>query len=338
MIRLAWSDGWKRVLAAPAVVAGVFCLTVALALPLAWTLRGLLQAHLGSSLMAADAADAVDYDWWQEFSAQSSGIGTTFTPSLIGFAATLDNISTLLDGQSEIAPVVSALTLYLTGWTFVSGGILDRYARQRRTRTYGFFAACGVYFFRFIRLAVIAGAFYWWLFDFVHPWVFDEWYPRLTRDISVERDAFAIRALMYLAFGGVLLFGNLLFDYAKVRAVVEDRRSVLGALNAALRFVANHPGRAFGLYAFNSVTFIGALAVWAAIAPRAGGAGASLWIGFLVAQAYLLARLLLKLQFMASQTALFQASLAHAGYTAAPEPVWPDSPAAEAIAPRRLSF
>ena len=43
------------------------------------------------------------------------------------------------------------------------------------------------------------------------------------------------------------------------------------------------------------------------------------------------ARLLLKLQFLASQTALFQTNLAHAAYTAAPEPVWPDSPAAESI-------
>jgi hypothetical protein len=50
-----------------------------------------------------------------------------------------------------------------------------------------------------------------------------------------------------------------------------------------------------------------------------------------VSQVYVLARLAMKLQFLASQTALFQASLAHAGYTAAPVPVWPESPAAEAI-------
>jgi hypothetical protein len=43
------------------------------------------------------------------------------------------------------------------------------------------------------------------------------------------------------------------------------------------------------------------------------------------------ARLLVKLQFLASQTALFQRLLAHAGYTAAPVPSWPESPAAETI-------
>ena len=31
------------------------------------------------------------------------------------------------------------------GWTFLAGGIIDRYARQRPTRAHGFFAAGGVY-------------------------------------------------------------------------------------------------------------------------------------------------------------------------------------------------
>jgi hypothetical protein len=229
-------------------------------------------------------------------------------------------------------PVASALALYIAAWTFISGGIIDRYARQRRTRAYGFFAAGGVYFFRFLRLAVVAGVFYWWLFDFVHPWLFDEWYPGLTRTISVERNAFAIRAAMYIFFVALLLLGNLVFDYTKIRIVVEDRRSALGAMNAALRFIARQPGRTVGLYALNSLLFLAVLAVWAFVAPGAGGAGAALWAGFAAGQVYVLARLLVKLQFIASQTALFQASLAHARYIGAPEPMWPDSPAAEAIA------
>jgi hypothetical protein len=331
MIFDAWRDGWRRVAAAPAIVAGVFALTLALAAPLALTMREALESHLGRSLMAADAAEGVNYDWWQEFSAQTSGLGTTFVPSIIGFAATLDNISSVLDAQKEVLPVTSALALYLAGWTFVSGGILDRYARQRRTRSYGFFAASGVYFFRFLRLGLMAGLFYWWMFDFVHYWLFDEWYVRLTRNLSEEREAFAIRVAAYAAFGALLLFGNVVFDYTRIRAVVEDRRSMLGALISAIRFIANRPARTFGLCGLNALAFVAAIAVWAAVAPEAGGAGASIWVGFVIAQIYVLVRLLLKLQVLASQTSLFQSSLAHAAYTAAPEPAWPDSPAAEAI-------
>jgi hypothetical protein len=123
----------------------------------------------------------------------------------------------------------------------------------------------------------------------------------------------------------------MVFDYAKIRAAVEDRRSAIGALLAALAFVGRHPGSVCGLYAANAAMFLALIGVWAAIAPGAGGGGASIWLGFVLSQGYVAARLLLKLQFVASQTALFQASLAHARYTAAPEPAWPESPAAATI-------
>ena len=131
-----WRDGWKRVLAAPAIAAGVFAMTFVLALPLAMAVRGSIRTHLGASLAANQAADGVNWDWWQEFTADATGLGTTFTPSVIGFAAVLDNVSSVLDGRAEIPPIAWALAIYLTGWAFVTGGIIDRYARQRATRTY----------------------------------------------------------------------------------------------------------------------------------------------------------------------------------------------------------
>src|SRR5688572_8043521 len=161
MVLRSWTDGWRRVFAAPAVIVGVFAVTLLTAVPLAVTLRGQIEAHLGRSLMASEATDAVNWNWWQEFASQASGVGTTFTPSVIGFAATLDNVSSLLDGQREAVPVIAALATYLVVWTFLSGGILDRYARQRPTRAHGFFAAAGVFFWRFLRLAVMAGLVYW---------------------------------------------------------------------------------------------------------------------------------------------------------------------------------
>jgi hypothetical protein len=188
-----------------------------------------------------------------------------------------------------------------------------------------------VYFWRFLRLGVVAAAAYWFLFAYVHGWLFADLYPRLTRDLSVEREAFAWRAALYVVFVLLLVLVNLIFDYAKIRTVVEDRRSVLGATGAALAFLTRRGGRATALYALNGVTFAALLAIWAVVAPGADGSGAAVWMGFALAQLYVLARLLLKLQFMASQVALFQASLAHAGYVAAPAVVWPESPAAESI-------
>ena len=329
----SWIDGWRRVFAAPAILAGVFAATLLAALPLAITMRGLIEGHLGRSLMADQAADAVNWDWWQEFTSQATGVGTTLTPSVIGFAAALDNISSIFDAQREVAPIASAVAIYLVVWLFLSGGIIDRYARQRATHVHGFFSAAGVFFWRFVRLGIVMAEVFWFLFAYVHPWLFGDVYPRMTRDLSIEREAFAWRAGLYAVFGALLVATNVVFDYGKVRIVVEDRRSAIGALMASLAFVGRNPVRVFGLYALNAFAFLLLLAVWAMVAPGAGGAGLAIWLGFAATQIYVAARLLLKLQFLASETALFQASLAHARYTAAPAPVWPESATAETIRP-----
>jgi hypothetical protein len=327
----SFSEGWKRVRSAPALLLGVYAITVLLALPLAITMRGLLQTHLGASLAAEGAANGVNYAWWQEFRSQATGIGTTFSPTIVGFAATLDNISSLLDGERKIAPIAGALALYLLAWTFLVGGIIDRYARQRPVSAAGFFAASGVHFFRLLRLAVVPGFVYWWLFVYVHRWLFLEWFVDRTRTMAVERDVFLWRVALYIVFGLLLVVVNVIFDYAKIRIVVEDRRSALGAVSAALRFVWRRPSRVAGLYALNGLAFLIVIAAWALIAPGARGGGLILWVDFLAAQLYVLARLALKLQFLASETALFQSCLAHAAYAAAPLPALPESPSAELI-------
>ena len=328
----ACRDGIGRVLRAPAILAGVWLLTLVVSLPLALGLRSMLEQHLGSSLAADTAVSGVNYDWWQEFDDQATGLGVTFKPTIIGFGAVLDNLSAFLDNDRRPVVIVGAAAAYIALWIFLAGGIIDRYARGHATRASGFFAACGVFFFRFVRLGVVMGIVYWFLFRYVHGYLFDTLYPRLIREVSVERTAFVMRAGLYLIFGLLVGACNLVFDYAKVRAVVEDRHSMIGAVGAALRFVRRNAGAAIALYAIDVMLFGVALAAYAAVAPGAGAGGWSVWSGLAVGQAYILARLFVKLVFWASETSLFQGRLAHAGYVAAPKPVWPESPAAEAIA------
>jgi hypothetical protein len=276
----------------------------------------------------------VNYEWWQEFSAQATGVGSAFTPRTIGFGGVLDNVSGVLDNVARPAVIGGVGAAYVLLWVFLVGGILDRFARGRPVRTAAFFAACGVFFFRFLRLGVIALAVYALLFGYLHPWLFDAFYPWATHNLAVERTAFLLRFALYLVFGALLASCNLLFDYAKIRAVVEDRRSMIGALMAAFRFVRRQPGDTFGLYLLNGLAFTLLLALYAGVAPGAGGTGGSLWLGVAVTQVYLALRLWVKLVFYASQVSLFQALLAHARYAAAPLPAWPDPPAVEALAPR----
>src|SRR6478609_4115310 len=130
-------DGLRRVGSAPAILAGVWLLTVAASLPLAIALRADLSEHLGESLAANTAASGVNYDWMQEFGDQASGIGLTFKPTVIGFGAVLDNASAFLDATPRPAVIVGAASVYIVLWIFMAGGIIDRYARDRPTRAFG---------------------------------------------------------------------------------------------------------------------------------------------------------------------------------------------------------
>jgi hypothetical protein len=328
----AFTEGLRRVIHAPALVAGLWLMTFLLAWPLALTLRGMLAEHLGASLAADTAASGMNFDWWNEFLAQAAGLGQTFVPAILGFAAVLKNLSGVADAQGLPTVIGSAITANIVISVFLMGGVLDRLARDRRTGAYGFFAACGTCFFRFLRLGLVAGAVYWLLFTYVHRQFFDELYPLLTHDLTVERTALIYRAVLYLVFGLIVVTFNVWFDYAKIRMVVEDRRSAIGALTASARFLGRQQGAVFALYFLNMLIFLLVIGLYAVLAPGAAG-GAAAWIGFIVGQLYIVARVFVRLQFAASQIALFQGRLAHAGYVAAPVPTWPDSPAAEAIRP-----
>jgi hypothetical protein len=324
--------GLVRVGRAPAVLAGAWLITAATALPLAITLHQAIAADLGSSMAAVQASQGVNWDWWQEFATRRPAVAGTFQPFIIGFAAVLANISAFLDGDGPEWPVAGAVAAYIAAWSFVLGGVLDRYARQRRTGVHGFFAVSGVFFFRFLRLGVLAASAWLVLFGPIHGALFEWLYPWLTRDLTVERTAFAWRMGLYLIFASLAALVMLLFDYARVRAVVEDRRSMVGALVASARFLRRHRWAAGGAFLINAALFGAVVAFYGLVAPRApGGSPLALVHVVLVGQLYVLARLAVKLSFYASAVVLFQERLAHASYTAAPNPVWPDSPAVESL-------
>src|SRR5262245_52023875 len=142
-VSAAWLDGWRRVMAAPWIAGGVVALTIGAALPLTVVMYTLLSAHLDGSLMADEVARGISYDWWQEFLSQASGLGSTFSPRILGFAATLDALSSVADTRAEVTPIVAALIVYVLLWTYISAGVIDRYARGRAIGAQGFAAACG---------------------------------------------------------------------------------------------------------------------------------------------------------------------------------------------------
>ena len=323
-------EGWRRVVAFPTGLLALVAATALVAAPAAVALQLAIERSLGPSGTARDVAAGVDLTWWQQFATDGSP-GRSFTPAIAGGAAPVSTYSDLLDGYGPPVEAAPAILGGLLAWLFLSGGLLDRYARRRRVGSRAFFGACGVFFFRFARLGLITAVVYALLLGPVHGLLFDGVYVWLTRETTVERTALLWRLLLYAVWLLPLLLVNLVADYAKVRAVVEDRHSMAGALAAAVRFVARHPAAVAAVYLLNAAIAGAVLAVYLLLAPDGRGGDWRLRAALAGGGADLAARLATRLAFLASAMTLFERTLAHADYTAPPLPVWPDSPAAEAI-------
>ena len=317
-------DGLGRVLGAPVILAAAALLTLALAIPLHELLH-----EAPPSTMRVGSADDVPGQWWRQCAAPAIGLTRSLESAVTGCAAQLGGLAAPLTGTQ---PVHTRLVGYLLGglvvlWTFLSGGILDRYARGRPTRTAGFFSACGLYASRLVRLGLIAGVTYGVLFGPVQGLLFGTLFEWLAGGASPVGQA-AVRAGLFVLFGALVGIAGLVFDYARVRAVVEDRRSILGAVLAGWRFVRRRLVVCAGLCAANGLLLVAAVAATPLVAAAPGQVG---WLTLVTALPCLVARSAGRLLFYAAEIVYFQSQLAHVGYIAAPTPVWPESPAAEAL-------
>ena len=283
----AFLEGWRRVLTAPAVLSGTCVISW-----LSWQLVAMALSAPGSTSVALKAYRGPWADWVR--------LGVESLASALAL-----ELAPFVGSDGLPHPLVAPLLVWAGLWLFLSGGILDRYARARPTGTAAFFGACGVYFFRFLRLAAfVAGALY-----------------GLNR-VNGESAPDSARNMGVLTVI-VLLF--VLVDFTKTRAVVEDRHSMIGAVLAAMRFIRQRAWRVAALVALNGLAMLALMMAveWLVRATAAVGP----WLG----NTLVLVPVVGRLSCLASEVAFFQGELAHAGYTAAPLPVWPDSPAVEAI-------
>ena len=319
----AFAEGWRRVIGAPVVTASVLAATMLLAEPLAMALRGALETgSSGGLIFEPEASEPVGVA-----TMRARELGRMIEREL-GFFGSPAATSEWLRRDPLNPAIAGPAIAYVALWLFLSGGILDRFARARPIGTAAFFAACGVFFVRFIRLSVFIGAAYYALFRWVYPWLFVDLYARWTGDLAGERNELWVRGALYLVFACALMVVGIVGDFARVRAVVEDRRGMLGALSASIRFVRRRPLRIVGLYLLNVFAVVVVLRLWVQASPAPDAAPS---VALLLVLLYLLGRLWTKLAFLGSGVVFFQGELAHADYTATPLPIWPDSPEAEAM-------
>lgn len=300
-----WRDGLSRVFRAPAVWLLLWTLTLATTALPAWFMQGAITTHLGSSLAAERAADGMNLDWLQEF--RSTGaFQRSLRVDVVGGAAVMDNTSALLDaGSRPQVLVVTGAVFVLLLWT-LTPGCIHRVAKNAPIGAAQFASTCGRLLLPMLRLNLGAAVVYAALFGSVHAWLFDDVFEQLTRELTVERTAFVIRLGCYVAF--LLLVGcvNLVADVARVRMVVEGRRSAVASAVAALSFIGRHVRLTVGAYLLNVLLLGVVLTTYGMAAPGVGTAGWDMWAAFAFGQVYLLARLGVKLLFWGSEAAALQ--------------------------------
>ena len=309
--------GLEKVVQFPSLIAWLYLTSVLLTVPLALSMRTLLKDSLGSSLVHENLRQGFDMDWYGEFSSGgagnsgSAGLADSFGPSVVGSLPILSNLEKLIDGEILQADgtILLAGLLFLLAWAFFAGGILDRYAHPNEPPTRArFFSQNGEYFFRFVRLLIISLLFYWGIFRWVANPLHD-WLEDATRDVTQEKTVILFTLLVYALVAFLLLLVSLVLDYAKIALVVEQRRSALLACLRGARFVLVHPGSALGLYLLLAAVSLLLVWLYSLVAPGPGQSGTTtILLAFLVGQIYLIARLGLKLWFLAGQTALFQSA------------------------------
>jgi hypothetical protein len=303
--------GLRLVLHTPSLLAWVYFTTLVVALPLTLGMKHLLQGSFEGSLVEENMSQGFDLSWYEEFASGSSGLGKTFGPRVVGILPVLGNLERLLDGKlHQVDPaLVGVGILMVLAWSLLLGGILSRFAHEAEPHSRsGFLARGGLFFWRFLRLAVISWLLYWGIFRGIgqplHGWI-----ESATRDTTVERTVLICTVLAYALLALLFLMTQLVLDYARISLVVEERRSVLSALFRALGFVKDHWRTVLVLYLLLAAASLLWFLAYSQLAP---GPGQSTWsavlLAFLLGQAYLLGRWVLKLWFLASQTRLFVSS------------------------------
>lgn len=314
--------GLARSATAPALLALLWLVNLAAAVPFAASLAGSIHDSVDGRPVQDRLATGWDADWYAEAFAEGEagppGFLRTFGPAVVGGGAFLKNLEGWWSGR-VLTPdftggwgLLAAAVGYALLWALLLGGVIDHVAGPagagRRGLSLGrFFAAGGRTFFRFVRLAALSGVVY--LLVFLGARRAFGLMEEAARDVTAERTV-----LLWTALGAGLLvvllsLVRVVFDYAKIAVVTEDRRSALGAARAGVRFVVSHPVRTLGLFWILAGAGLALLWLYGALAPTVGpGSWAGVVLAFLFGQLALVVRLGLRVAVLGGAAALYAPS------------------------------
>jgi hypothetical protein len=277
------TSGLLRARSLPRLAIVQLVMNFVFALVLTLPFHRMLDDSLGYSLSGEQSMKVPDLNWLM-----------AFLQSDRGFIDTL-NMTALWLGF-----------LYMVLNMLVSAGMLEVLSADFHFTLRRFFGGIISYGLQFLRLWALSLIVYFIIFLVFNKLVGSglEWW---TRDWASEGGVFALFLLKNAVLVATLLLAIMVFDYAKIRIVMERSGSVLAESLWALRFVKNYLWLTLGVFCTlglgSAVLVILYLGIDALLSPR------SLWlviVAFLVQQVFMFYRMWLRVALYGAEISLYK--------------------------------
>lgn len=298
MVFTAWLSGLWSVGRHAWLVVVVYILLLIPTVPLAVKLHADLPPPATPFAVEPGAGPVPDADWLDEVTANKRSLVGALTPEVIGVAAPFENLDQLLEARPPMfAVLVSAVML--TVWAWLWGGVLSTFGGSSRR----FFTACQESFSDLLGISIGSVVCALGAYAVIRLVVFGA--------LSWAAGSWAESTLVAARIGATLLLAvavaltTLVFDYARI-AVVLDDVSLRAALTRGARVVTQHPGAVCTLLLLTTVMFAGLLAGYAAFEFIPGGSVPTVNRIIALGQAYIVARIVLRLWNAGAQVALYR--------------------------------
>ncbi len=148
--------------------------------------------------------------------------------------------------RSAVPESTAAVLVFFVFMLFLTGGILAVYANEYKLSTREFFANCGAFFWRCVRLFLFIAIILTPIVIGGHALL--HWGGKLINDAAGEKTGYWVSLLAILLTMLVMMAVRLWFDMAQVRAVIEDERGMLRNCLRTFKLTFSHFGSLFWLY------------------------------------------------------------------------------------------
>ncbi|MBF8294122.1 MAG: hypothetical protein HW389_667 [Bacteroidetes bacterium] len=280
----AFSSGIRRATSEPRMVLALYVVNLLMALPLAMAFRAVLVSGFGASMAPVELMRGLDF--------------TVF----------VDFMNVHVEEVSAVLRQISwAIALFMLINSFLAGGILavlrnehDKYSISE------FFAGCGKYFGRFLRLFFVF-AIVLVVLVLIMTFIL-AMLSKLFIDDSTSEVTYIVLTIVQikLFFLPVMLL-LMIADYSKISIVVNDGRKVLKAAWQSTKFVFSHFFRTFGLELLMLLVPIALFAIYVLLDLAIGmTTDLTIIVMLIIQQLFMVSRAWSKVFFFAGEMSLYQ--------------------------------